>query len=102
MHAHPQKAYLEFFAPPELINKLFDAVKDFNNLTIHAASHSSTKLRTNARRQDSVTAVTWFVCGVGWGGLFLVGDDMSFCCGGYDVWWISSIFAQAHWLLLPR
>jgi hypothetical protein len=55
-----QKAYLEFFASPEIVHALFEAVAQFPSLTIHAAAYSSTRLRTNSKRQDSVTAVTWY------------------------------------------
>ncbi|KAM0749328.1 methylenetetrahydrofolate reductase [Meredithblackwellia eburnea MCA 4105] len=53
-----QKAYLEFFAPPELANKLLDLIDDLPAATYHAVNKQG-ELRTNSG--DGPNAVTWGV-----------------------------------------
>ncbi|KAI0564155.1 Methylenetetrahydrofolate reductase [Gracilaria domingensis] len=55
-----QKAYLEFFAKPEVVDALFEAATSFPSLTIYAALAGSNELRTTAK-QKSTCAVTWGV-----------------------------------------
>ncbi|OQR96959.1 methylenetetrahydrofolate reductase [Achlya hypogyna] len=54
-----QKAYVEFFVPPHLMERLLVALKDYPNLSYHAFSANGTEY-TNAPG-PSVTAVTWGV-----------------------------------------
>ncbi|KNC82214.1 methylenetetrahydrofolate reductase (NADPH) [Sphaeroforma arctica JP610] len=56
-----QKAYLEFFATKDIVDKLFEAVKTMPSFTLYAASKKSKSIMTNAKRPDTATAVTWGV-----------------------------------------
>ncbi|PXF48794.1 putative methylenetetrahydrofolate reductase [Gracilariopsis chorda] len=55
-----QKAYVEFFAKPEIVDALFEAAGHFPSLTIYATKANSDKLRTTAKHK-STCAVTWGV-----------------------------------------
>lgn len=55
-----QKAYIEFFAKPDMVDSLFEAAKKFPSLTIYAATAAKDELRTTAKN-SSTCAVTWGV-----------------------------------------
>lgn len=55
-----QKAYMEFFAKPEVVDTLFGAAKDYPSLTLYAATADSDELRTTAKSKTTC-AVTWGV-----------------------------------------
>lgn len=55
-----QKAYVEFFASPEMTDALFKAAERFPSLTVYAAKADSKELRTNSKTPGA-NAVTWGV-----------------------------------------
>eukprot|EP01134_Creolimax_fragrantissima_P007785 CFRG7785T1 len=56
-----QKAYLEFFATKEIVDQLFEAANGFPSITLYAANKDDEAIRTNAKRPETATAVTWGV-----------------------------------------
>lgn len=55
-----QKAYVEFFAKPHIVDALFEVLPKCPSLTVHAANALSTELRRNVA-DDTTCAVTWGV-----------------------------------------
>lgn len=55
-----QKAYIEFFAPPAVVEALFEVSHSYPSLTIYAAKGDTNDLRTTAKTRTT-TAVTWGV-----------------------------------------
>lgn len=55
-----QKAYVEFFAPSNIVDALFDAAPLFSSITMHAARAKDEELRSTSRGKGPC-AVTWGV-----------------------------------------
>lgn len=56
-----QKAYVEFFASPALVQKFAKAAQDYPNLTFQAITAKGEKVSSSSLPGDYVNAVTWGV-----------------------------------------